>query len=48
MGTTDQTAVGVREATDDEVRFFWDNGWAFLPGLIGRTSRPSSRVARRS
>jgi hypothetical protein len=33
MATT-EVAVDVRPVTDDEVRFFWDNGWAFLPELV--------------
>jgi hypothetical protein len=33
MATT-EVAVEVRPITEDEVRFFWDNGWVFLPGLI--------------
>ena len=25
------TRVAVREVTDHEVRYFWENGWAKLP-----------------
>jgi Phytanoyl-CoA dioxygenase (PhyH) len=31
-----QVALGIREVTDEEVSFFWRNGWAFLPGLISQ------------
>ena len=36
MGAVEKTGIKVRAVTDAEVRFFWENGWVKLPGLVDR------------
>ena len=36
MSTVGHVSVDVREVTADEIRAYHENGWAMLPGLIGR------------
>ena len=36
MATGEDIAIKVRPVTDDEVRFFWENGWVKLPALVSR------------
>jgi hypothetical protein len=38
MMAINEIALDVREVADDEVRYYWDNGWVFLPGLISEAA----------